>query len=418
MSETEYRLTYELHLDVPELGAPARVGSLTWEAACPDRAASFEYDQAWLRGSLALVLDPRLALYRGEPTPTIDAAAFGVFRDSAPERWGRMLLERREAAAAAREERPTRTFQELDYMVAVLDHTRMGGLRFRRPDGPYLADGDFSAPPVAQLEELAYINRRLGERGVENLPEYERWLAKLTASGSSLGGARPKASFTAHDESLWLAKFPANDDGYDVGAWEYLVHGLARAAGITVPAARLEKLSDRHSTFCALRFDRVAGGARRMYASARALLERQDGHGASYLDLVQYIANHGARGLIAADLEQLFRRVVFNILVGNRDDDLRNHGFIREPTGWRLAPAFDMNPAAAQQHHALAIDSRDTRPRVETALETCDLYRLTTVQAESIVAQVRAALSSWRNDAERLNIPVPDVKLMENIIQA
>jgi serine/threonine-protein kinase HipA len=419
MADTETRQVYEVHLDAPELGAPARVGALTWDAAYPDRAATFEYDQTWLRGTRALILDPRLALYGGAQNPATDPPAFGIFRDCAPDRWGRMLLERREAAMATREQRPMRAFQDVDFLLGVHDHLRMGGLRFCRTGGPFLADSVFTAPPLAQLRELANLSARVDEPGAERLPDYETWLAMLIAAGAALGGSRPKANFMDDGERLWIAKFPAREDTYDVGAWEYLVHGLARNAGITLPDFRLDKLSERYSTFCASRFDRVAGGGRRMYASAMTLLERQERPaGASYLDLVEYLSDHGARGHIAEDLAQLFRRVVFNILVGNRDDHLRNHGFIREPSGWRLSPAFDMNPSPAKQAHALAIDSHDARPRVETALETCELYRLSTAQAKSITADVRTAISTWRMDAERLNLPAVDVRLMETVILA
>ena len=411
------RLDYEVHLDAPELGVMQRVGTLYCDSARTDLPARFEYAADWLASDARFMLDPRLELYRGEQYPADKAPAFGVFMDSAPDRWGRVLMERREAVTAEREGRKMRTFQETDYLLGVYDQTRMGGLRFCRTGGPFLDDSKYAAPPVAQLKELAYISSRVEEPGVEKLPEYEKWLAMLIAPGTSLGGARPKANFTDDNGGLWIAKFPAREDTYDVGAWEYLLHRLARNAGITLPESRLESLSDRYRTFCASRFDRTDGG-RRMYASAMTLLERQDGQaGASYLDLVEYISDHGARGHIDEDLAQLFRRVVFNILVGNRDDHLRNHGFIREPSGWRLSPAFDMNPNTAKHEHALAIDTHSALPRVATALETAELYRLSKAQADRIVADVRAAVAQWRHEADKLSLPSFEVKRMETIIQ-
>lgn len=411
------RLAYEVHLDAPELGVRQRVGVLYRHVLRTDIPASFEYDKDWLKHDQAFALDPRLELWRGEQHPPADIPAFGVFMDSAPDRWGRVLMERREAAAAARDVRKMRTFHEMDFLLGVYDHTRMGGLRFCEPGGPFLDNSDNAAPPVTDLKELAYISQRIEEPGVEKLPEYERWLALLIAPGTSLGGARPKANFT-DDQKLWIAKFPAKDDRYDVGGWEYLMHVLARKAGIVVPEARLEHLSDRYGTFCSARFDRIADG-RRMYASAMTLLERQDGEaGASYLDLAEFISDHGAKGHIDEDLAQLFRRVLFNILVGNRDDHLRNHGFIREPSGWRLSPAFDINPNTAKQTHALAIDSKNTEPDIRVAMDQAGLYRLDQKSAQSMLDEVRNAIADWRTEARKLQLPAVEVQRMESVIPA
>ena len=413
------RLSYEVHLDAPELGVCQRVGTLFRHEVRTDVPASFEYDQDWLKNGQAFALDPRLELWRGEQHPPVDAPAFGVFMDSAPDRWGRVLMERREAAIASREGRKMRTFQEIDFLLGVYDHTRMGGLRFcAEGGGPFLGSSANAAPPVTDLKELAYISKRVEEPGVEKLPEYERWLAMLIAPGTSLGGARPKANFTDDDGRLWIAKFPARDDRYDVGGWEYLMHILAKKAGITVPDARLEYLADQYGTFCSARFDRVAEG-RRMYASAMTLLERQDGEaGASYLDLAEFISDHGARGHVDEDLAQLFRRIVFNVLVGNRDDHLRNHGFIREPSGWRLSPAFDINPNTAKQSHALAIDSKNAAPDVAVAMAQADLYRLTPPAAQAALDEVKAAIADWRDEASKLKLPSVEVQRMESVIQA
>jgi len=378
---------------------------------------AIEYDKDWLKHDQAFALDPRLALWRGEQHPPADAPAFGVFMDSAPDRWGRVLMERREAAAAARNVRKMRTFYELDFLLGVYDRTRMGGLRFCEPGGPFLDNSDNAAPPVTDLKTLAYISKHIEEPGAEKLPEYERWLAMLIAPGTSLGGARPKANFTDDDKRLWIAKFPAKDDRYNVGGWEYLMHVLALKAGIIVSEARLEPLSDQYGTFCSARFDRVGDG-RRMYASAMTLLERRDGEaGASYLDLAEFISDHGAQGHIDEDLAQLFRRVLFNILVGNRDDHLRNHGFIREPSGWRLSPAFDMNPSTARQVHALAIDSKNAEPDVGVAMEQAELYRLDREAATSILDEVRDAIADWRAEAQKLHLPSVEVQRMESVIQ-
>ncbi|WP_159875687.1 type II toxin-antitoxin system HipA family toxin [Aquitalea denitrificans] len=412
------RLEYEVHLDAAELGVSQKVGTLYRHEVRTDIPAAFEYDKEWLKHGQAFALDPRLELWRGEQHPPADAPGFGVFMDSAPDRWGRVLMERREAAAAAREGRTMRTFHEIDFLLGVYDHTRMGGLRFCKPGGPFLDNSDKAAPPVTDLKELAYISKRVEEPGVEKLPEYERWLAMLIAPGTSLGGARPKANFTDDNKRLWIAKFPAKDDRYNVGGWEYLTHVLACKAGITVPEARLEYLSEQYATFCSARFDRIGNG-RRMYASAMTLLERQDGEaGASYLDLAEFISDHGAQGHIDEDLAQLFRRVLFNILVGNRDDHLRNHGFIRELSGWRLSPAFDLNPNTTKLTHALAIDSKNAEPDIRVAMAQAELYRLDEKTANSILDEVRNAIANWRAEAKKLQLASVEVQRMDSVIQA
>ncbi|WP_347555505.1 HipA domain-containing protein [Robbsia sp. KACC 23696] len=419
MSRKKQRLRYEVHLDAPELGACQRVGTLFPHEAMTQLAPAFEYDPSWLESKNKFMLDPRLDLWRGEQHPPSGASAFGIFMDSAPDRWGRVLMERREALSAknAIPPRKIRALQDFDFLLGVYDETRMGGLRFRLPEGPFLDDSENSVPPVTRLKELAHVSR-LVDGGNENMPEYEKWLAMLIAPGSSLGGARPKANFRDEDGSLWIAKFPAKDDRYDVGAWEYLMHVLGRKAMIELPQARCHKLSNDYTTFCASRFDR-AGAGRRMYASAMTLLERRDGDtGASYIELAEFISGNGAQGYIDTDLKQLFRRIVFNVLVGNRDDHLRNHGFIREPSGWRLSPAFDINPNRSKGEHAITIDGYDASPNIQAVMATAELYRLTKLEAASIKAETIKAIVDWRSDAERLGLSSLEIRQMESVIQA
>ena len=415
------RPAFEVFLDAAELAPLQKVGVLYRQSERSDLPASFEYDQDWLKSAHAFMLDPRLSLWPGEQHPANRAPAFGVFMDSAPDRWGRVLMARREASLARREQRRPRALQELDFLLGVQDITRMGGLRFRSAGrAPYLDNSENAVPPVTSLRELAGISRRMQEPGTEELPEYERWLATLIAPGSSLGGARPKANFTETDGQLWIAKFPAHGDRHDMGAWEFLVHQLARRAGVWVPSSRSEALTDRYHTFCVQRFDRTEGMAsRRMFCSAMTLLEHQDGEdGGSYLELCEFLANNGADHFIDSDLEQLFRRVVFNVLVGNRDDHLCNHGFIREATGWRLAPAYDMNPNPHKAEHTLLLDDSVATPDVEVAVATADYYRLDRQATLRVVEEVRKAVATWKNVAREANLPRSDVELMETVFQA
>lgn len=434
-AKNDGRAMHEVWLAAGNLAIESRVGMLRHNPRRSELAPSFEYDASWLANEQRFMLDPRLELWRGEQYPDAGNANFGILMDSAPDRWGRVLLERREALEADREQRPMRTLQEVDFLLGVHDFTRMGALRFRSGadasisstisspisstvTNPFLANHPLPAPPVTRLAELAHISRRIEEPGGEKLPEYEKWLSMLIAPGTSLGGARPKANFTELDDTLWFAKFPAHDDRFDIGAWEYITHVLAAKAGITVPPARLLQLGERYGTFCVQRFDRI-GHQRLMFASAMTLLERRDGEaGASYLDLAQFIQDQGAQNHINSDLAQLFRRVLFNVLIGNRDDHLRNHGFIREPSGWRLSPAYDMNPNPNRGSHILSLDGYRCEPEVKTVLDTAEWYRLGKTEAQGMLEEVQAGIRDWRVEAGRQGLGRLEIARMEGVIQA
>jgi serine/threonine-protein kinase HipA len=232
----------------------------------------------------------------------------------------------------------------------------------------------------------------------------------LVAPGASLGGARPKANFTETDGSLWIGKFPARDDDRDAGAWEYMVHGLAKSAGIDVPPARLVRLNNDFHTFCVQRFDRIKG-MRRFYASAMTLLRKEQSEGSSYIELAQFLRSQGDGAQVGADLAQLFRRVAFNVAVGNRDDHLRNHGFVLGSNGWRLASAFDVNPNIDRAEHVLNIDDSDNRPSLATVLDTAKFYGLRADRAAQIVEEVVCTVDSWPDAARKVGIAGSDVEL-------
>lgn len=402
-------------LDDPALAPPVKIGTLRFSRARTDLPASFEYEPEWLERDTAFPLDPRLELFAGEQHPPAQAATFGIFQDAAPDRWGRLLMERREGVLARREGRKPRRLGEIDFILGVHDLARSGALRFRTESGaPFLDNSkELAAPPVTSLRELAHISQKLEQPGADDSPEIERWLASLIAPGSSLGGARPKASFTDADGSLWIGKFPGREDRHDVGAWEFVVHELARAAKIDVPPARLERLTRRYGTFCIGRFDRV-GSRRRLFASAMTLLDHRDGaRDASYLDLAELIASQGASRHIDTDLAQLYRRVVFNVLVSNRDDHLRNHGFLRSSTGWRLAPAFDVNPNLDKHEHALRLDEASAEPDLAAVLATAEFYRLSQRQADKVAKEIAAAIAEWKTVAQLHGLSRREMQRME-----
>lgn len=421
---TQQRKTWEVFLDATELQPITRVGWLYQHLARTATPASFEYDQTWLRGSDPFRLDPRLELWRGAQHPAADLPAFGIFMDSAPDRWGRVLMERREAAAADREGRAMRTLREVDFLLDMHDEARMGALRFRSDEhSPFVDHRQSAAPPVTSLPELAHISRRVEEPGAEKLPEYEQWLAILGLRVRRSAAHAPRQISVTQIAAFGWQSSPRREDRYDIGAWEFVAHQLAKRAGVSMPAARLDSFGGTFRTYCSCRFDRTVasdgGESRRMYASAMTLLGRRDGEeGASYIDLAQFIMDEGASKHVAEDLEQLFRRMVFNILIGNRDDHLRNHGFIREPSGWRISPAFDINPSPFKAEHALTIDGTRAAPNIGCALGTAELYRLDASQARNIEKDVRKALSQWRSVAESQGLGRPEMQRMETIIQA
>jgi len=386
---------------------PTRVGTLSHDRG----ALRFAYEPAWLKNPQAFSLDPDLSLGEGTYFPNAEAGNFRVFDDSAPDRWGQTLIKRREALAAKDEGRKPRNLYAWDFLLGVEDLSRQGALRYRRPgEDRFLAHETLTVPPVASLQEFEAVARDISAKRIDDLEALRRWLKVIVAPGASLGGARPKASFTETDGSLWIAKFPARDDTRDVGAWEAVAQRLATRAGIDVPASKLRRFSSEYHTFCVKRFDRL-GTRRHFYASAMALLRKDQSEGTSYLELAEFLHARGAKDHIASDLEQLFRRVTFNVAIGNRDDHLRNHGFLLTSDGWRLAPAFDLNPDPDRADHVLNIDESDNRPSVGTVIETSEWYVGSKDRGAAIVTEVLNETRQWREAAQQLKITRADIEL-------
>lgn len=403
----------EVWLDC-DLGPVCRVGTLAHDRG----QVRFHYDRHWLGQARAFALDPDLSLDESPFFPKPERGNFGVFLDSSPDRWGQTLMKRREALQAKDEKRIPRTLYGWDFLIGVQDLTRQGALRFRFADtSEFLGNEKMAAPPITTLRELEAVAYQISSRRLDDLDALRKWLAVLVAPGASLGGARPKANFTEADGALWIGKFPARDDDRDVGAWEYVVHGLAKTAGIDVPNARLLRLNHDFHTFCVQRFDR-ANGVRRFYASAMTLLRKEQSEGTSYLELAQFLRSNGDGAYAGADLEQLFRRVAFNVAVGNRDDHLRNHGFVLGANGWRLAPAFDVNPNTDKAEHVLNIDDADNRPSLATVLTTAPFYGLSAGRAKQVVEEVASAVDHWRAAARMVAITAGDVELTASAFSA
>lgn len=369
---------------------------------------SFEYIDEWLKNGPAQLLDPSLQLYTGLHYLNDVQDNFGIFLDSSPDRWGRILMRRREAAFARNENREEKKLFETDYLLGVYDGHRMGALRFKlEDDGPFLNDNkNMASPPWTSLRELEQISLRLEDDDVIDDPEYLKWLSMLIAPGASLGGARPKASIVDNDGNLWIAKFPSRNDQGDIGGWEIVTYELAILAGINMAESKAQKFSSDYYTFLTKRFDRGNNGQRIHFASAMTILGYIDGQdhadGASYLELVDFIQKNGAN--VDQDLEQLWRRIVFSICVTNTDDHLRNHGFLLTNDGWVLSPAYDINPVENGSGLKLNISDEDNSLDLNLAMEVSEFFRLSEKRATEIIDEVLNAVANWREVAIKYKI--------------
>ncbi len=416
MKKSEARII-QVWADWESLGNPRRIGSLT---AAPSRGKEvffFEYEAGWIASGYPQRLDPQLLLVSGSQYATEGKPDFGMFLDSSPDRWGRFLMDRREAQLAREESRDRSPLKESDYLLGVFDGFRMGALRFRiEDDGPFLDDNrQRPAPPFTSLRELEQASIEIQRTGSDRRPDYAKWVRMLIAPGGSLGGARPKAGVADENGSLWIAKFPSSNDTRDIGAWEYLAYRLAVRAGIEISECRSQKYGSDYHTFLTKRFDRTEAGRRKHFASAMTLLNRSDGddasNGVSYLELAEFLVKEGAH--TDRDLEQLWRRIVFFICISNVDDHLRNHGFILEEGGWSLSPAYDINPSEYGDGLKLNISDVDNTQDLELAIEVADFFRVKAQRAVQIVKEVVEIVKTWRVLAKSLGISSAEQELIE-----
>jgi serine/threonine-protein kinase HipA len=397
----------QIYVDTAETAGPVLMGTLYAQSGGGQEIFSFEYAPEWLGREQAFAFDPDLQLLGGPQYPAQSRNNFGIFLDSSPDRWGRLLMQRRESLRARQEGRKAKRLTDWDYLLGVHDETRLGALRLRSPEGGEFLDSDrrLAAPPITSVRELEAASRGF-ERHIdeEDNPEYARWLNQLIAPGSSLGGARPKASVRDEKGALCIAKFPSRADTRDMAAWEMLAHRLAEKCGIQLPKARLLDNGGRdESTFLVNRFDRTENGSRLPFVSAMTLTQRRDGEaGASYLELVELLQRQGAE--TRTDTHQLYRRIVFSILIHNTDDHLRNHGFFVEDRGVRLSPAYDINPSVDRDDLTLAINETETACDVEIARAAHKMYALSLKEADGLIAEALKAVKTWRNEAEALGI--------------
>ena len=396
-----------VYADFDFLESPQVIGTLGYEHVRGKDHFVFEYSNEWLKQHGGIILSGDLLNVSSLQHPRGTNNVFGFVKDSFPDRWGRLLLDRRERLTAQGEGRVVRVLTNYDYLIGIEDFTRMGGIRYKSEDSDDFinTNAKFSIPPIESLRALCDACHKIELAEERNeLPE-KRWLDQLIDPGSSLGGARPKANIIDTDGKLYVAKFPSKKDIENTELIEHFSHRLAATAGINVAKTRTIKISKDRDILLSERFDRTTEGKRIHFASAMSLLGLEDGAGSStgngYLDIADFIL----QGCVDAgkNLRELYRRIAFNVMFGNTDDHFRNHGFLLTSKGWTLSPAYDINPGF-KTHQCLLIDQYTEQSDVNALLDTCNNYMLEHKEAAEIIEEVRDAIKDWRKVATELQI--------------
>lgn len=399
-------------LDKPEL-----VGELCYEKLRGSESYAFRFDDNWLKFHAGIKLSEDINNYPGLQYTQPGNDIFGCFSDALPDRWGRTLLKRREQIQASEGKRAVRNLSSFDYLMGIDDFSRMGGFRLKRElDGDFInVSPSLKIPPLTELRQLVLASQEV-EKSEENdvLPE-KKWIAQLIQPGTSLGGARPKAGVLDDSGNLCIAKFPSRKDDYDTGLWEHFSHLLARKAGIYAAQTKVLGGLGKYHTLLSKRFDRTDEGKRIHFASSMSLIGLRDGDNAQggygYLNIVDFILQSCCD--VEKNLQELYRRVAFNICIGNSDDHFRNHGFLLTPRGWTLSPAYDMNPTL-NEYQSLLINESSNKADIRTLLESCESYMIKKEVAENIIRQVQAAVAGWENLAVLLQIPAREVTMFKD----
>ena len=432
-----------VYADFDWLEAPMLVGELGYESLRGSDSYSFRYDNDWLRQYGSLFLSADINNYPGQQYTQPNRDIFGCFSDALPDRWGRLLLNRREQILATEEKRPVRKLSSFDYLMGIDDYSRMGGFRFKEPmeqrepssslewpsrdrgrrsqkqDGEFInCEKSLRIPPLTDIRALVAASMEIEKSEEQNqLPE-KKWLLQLVHPGTSLGGARPKASVMNDEGLLCVAKFPSMNDDYDVGLWEHLSHLLAKEAGVIAAETSVIETGKKYHALLSKRFDRTVEGRRKHFASAMTLLGLTDGcdakSGNGYLDILDFILQNCCD--VEQNLRQLYRRVAFNIAIGNSDDHFRNHGFLLTPRGWTLSPAYDMNPTL-NEYQALLINSTTNHADLQVLLDSSEEYMIGKDEAVYIIEEVKAGVKHWKSIATRLGIAKREMDVFEQVFQ-
>lgn len=409
--------TIYVYADFDWLTTPMLVGELGYESLRGSDSYAFKFDDNWLRQYGSLFLSADINNYPGQQYTQPGRDIFGCFSDALPDRWGRLLLNRREQIMATEEQRPVRKLSSFDCLMGIDDFSRIGGFRFKTDqNGEFInCDSLLRIPPLTDLRSLVAASMEIEKSEEQNhLPE-KKWIQQLVHPGSSLGGARPKAGVRDLEGCLYIAKFPSRNDDYDVSLWEHLSHLLAKKAGVVAAETSIIPTGDKHHVLLSKRFDRTADGRRIHFASAMTLLGLTDGSdaqtGNGYLDIVDFILQNCCK--VEENLRQLYRRVAFNIAIGNTDDHFRNHGFLLTPQGWTLSPAYDMNPTT-NEYQSLLITSSTNKADLNILLEASEEYMIGKEEAARIIQEVAATVKDWRKMAATLGIAKREIELFGN----
>ena len=412
--------TLFIYADFDWLDNPILVGELGYESLRGSDSYSFKYDNDWLRQYGSLFLSADINNYPGQQYAQPGRDIFGCFSDALPDRWGRLLLNRREQILANEEKRPVRKLSSFDYLMGIDDFSRMGGFRFKEnPNGEFInCDSHLRIPPLTDIRALVAACMEIEKsEELNQLPE-KKWLQQLVHPGTSLGGARPKAGVMNGDGQLSIAKFPSRNDDYDVALWEHHSHLLAKEAGVIAAQTSVIETGERYHALLSKRFDRTVDGRRKHFASAMTLLGLTDGcdakTGNGYLDIVDFILQNCCD--VEDNLRQLYRRVAFNIAIGNSDDHFRNHGFLLTPCGWTLSPAYDMNPTL-NDYQALLINSTTNQADLQVLLDSSEEYMIGKEEAQRIIDEVKASVKQWKPIATRLGIAKREMEVYEQVFQ-
>lgn len=389
------------------------IGELSYESLRGSDSYGFSFNDEWLKQYGNLFISADLNNYKGLQYTQVDKDIFGCFSDALPDRWGRTLLNRREQVLATEEKRLVRRLSSFDYLMGIDDSSRMGGFRFKEtPDGDFInSSNTLRIPPLTSIRELIHACDEIEKSEDKNELPDKKWLTQLVQPGSSLGGARPKASVIDTDKVLYIAKFPSRKDDYNAGLWEHFCHLLAKKAGIDAASTLVISTNAKYHTLLSRRFDRTETGKRIHFASAMTLLGLSDGDnvttGNGYLDIVDFILQNCTN--VNKNLQELYRRIAFSICIGNSDDHFRNHGFLLTSKGWTLSPAYDMNPTL-NEYQSLLISSYSNKADLSILLDACESYMLTRDVATQIISEVATVVKDWKILATKLGIPSSEME--------
>lgn len=398
---------------------PTLVGELGYESLRGSDSYSFQFDNKWLQRYGNIMLSADINNYPGPQYTLTGRDIFGCFSDALPDRWGRTLLNRREQILAEEEHRPVKRLSSFDYLMGIDDASRMGGFRFTRKKGDAFINSDNSLriPPLTNIRSLMIASQEVERCDDVNVLPEKKWIQQLVHPGTSLGGARPKAAVVDESGIMYVAKFPSRKDDYDVALWEHLCHLLASKAGIEAADTRIVATGEKYHTLLSRRFDRNTNGRRIHFASAMTMLGLTDGSNAQsgngYLDIVDFILQNCCQ--VNENLQELYRRVAFNIAVHNTDDHFRNHGFLLTSQGWTLAPAYDMNPTL-NDYQSILINSTTNESNLQILLDSSEQYMINRNDAEKIIDEVVGSLQQWKSLATRLGISKREIEMFQSKI--